>query len=164
MIPPECGWSRSDSSQKQERRARNRFAHFSAREHTTAATRLSREDLPFLGGVPCGPLFRIGERGVIAAGSAIAIDLQNRRRAKFELATPSVLLRPPWDPQTWRTSVREAFAPDEADRWLAWTVNVPLLDVSATEVRRRLAAGEDVSGLLPDAVAAYIREQHLYGC
>jgi len=37
------------------------------------------------------------------------------------------------------------------------------LDVSSTEVRRRLAAGESVSGLLARAVERYIREHGLYG-
>lgn len=35
-------------------------------------------------------------------------------------------------------------------------------DVSATGLRRRLAAGEDTSGLLPPAVATYIRRHGLY--
>ena len=35
--------------------------------------------------------------------------------------------------------------------------------VSATEVRRRLAAGESVDGLLAASVLAYIRERRLYG-
>ena len=35
--------------------------------------------------------------------------------------------------------------------------------VSATEIRARLAAGEDCGGLLPDPVIAYIRQRHLYG-
>ena len=38
-----------------------------------------------------------------------------------------------------------------------------LADVSSTEVRRRLAAGEDVSSLLPASVARYVREHGLYG-
>ncbi|MBC8280643.1 MAG: nicotinate (nicotinamide) nucleotide adenylyltransferase [Chloroflexi bacterium] len=36
------------------------------------------------------------------------------------------------------------------------TVAAPLIDVSATELRRRLATGGSVSGLWPDAVAGYI--------
>lgn len=36
-------------------------------------------------------------------------------------------------------------------------------DVSSTEVRRRLAAGESVEGLLPEDVLAYVRERGLYG-
>jgi nicotinate-nucleotide adenylyltransferase len=34
--------------------------------------------------------------------------------------------------------------------------------LSSTEVRRRLAAGEPVAGLLPNTVADYIREHRLY--
>ena len=39
----------------------------------------------------------------------------------------------------------------------------PLRPESATEVRRRLAAGEDCSGMVPAAVLRFIREQGLYG-
>jgi nicotinate-nucleotide adenylyltransferase len=39
-------------------------------------------------------------------------------------------------------------------------VAMPLL--SSTEVRRRLAAGQSVDGLLPGSVAGYIREHRLY--
>jgi nicotinate-nucleotide adenylyltransferase len=39
----------------------------------------------------------------------------------------------------------------------------PLRAESATQVRERIAAGADWSGLVPAAVARYIREQGLYG-
>jgi nicotinate-nucleotide adenylyltransferase len=35
-------------------------------------------------------------------------------------------------------------------------------DVSSTEIRRRAASGESLEGLVPDPVARYIREHHLY--
>jgi len=35
-------------------------------------------------------------------------------------------------------------------------------DVSSTEVRRRLAAGESVTGMIPDAVERHIRQHRLY--
>jgi len=41
-------------------------------------------------------------------------------------------------------------------------VQTPLIDVSSTEVRRRLAADEDVSGMLHPGVIQYIREHDLY--
>jgi len=41
-------------------------------------------------------------------------------------------------------------------------VLLPMMDVSSTEVRRRVAAGESIAGLVPDAVARYIEEHRLY--
>jgi nicotinate-nucleotide adenylyltransferase len=41
-------------------------------------------------------------------------------------------------------------------------VQTPLIDVSSTEVRRRLAAGEDVRGMLHPDVIDYIHEHGLY--
>jgi len=35
-------------------------------------------------------------------------------------------------------------------------------DVSSTEIRRRVRAGESISGLVPDSVASYITSHHLY--
>lgn len=37
-----------------------------------------------------------------------------------------------------------------------------MLDISSTEIRRRLASGESVDGLLPPAVLRYIRQHRLY--
>lgn len=42
-------------------------------------------------------------------------------------------------------------------------VEMEPVDLSATEMRGRLAAGADVHGLVPDAVAAYALERGLYG-
>jgi nicotinate-nucleotide adenylyltransferase len=39
---------------------------------------------------------------------------------------------------------------------------LPMMDVSSTEVRRRVAAGESIAGLVPDAVARYIDQHRLY--
>jgi len=36
------------------------------------------------------------------------------------------------------------------------------LDISSTEVRRRIGTGETIKGLVPDAVGDYIRSRHLY--
>ena len=41
-------------------------------------------------------------------------------------------------------------------------IQTPLVDASSTEIRRRLAAGEDVSDLLHPAVAQYVRLHGLY--
>lgn len=40
---------------------------------------------------------------------------------------------------------------------------LPVSDISSTEIRRRIAAGEPVNNMLPPAVSDYIRAHHLYG-
>lgn len=42
-------------------------------------------------------------------------------------------------------------------------VDIPLLEISATDVRARLSRGASVRYLLPDAVVDYIAEHRLYG-
>jgi nicotinate-nucleotide adenylyltransferase len=41
-------------------------------------------------------------------------------------------------------------------------VEAPLIDISATEIRRRCRAGETIDGLTPPAVVQYIEETSLY--
>lgn len=52
--------------------------------------------------------------------------------------------------------------PVDHPAWNARRVEGPMLEVSATEVRRRIAAGADVSDMSPPAVAAYVREHGIY--
>ena len=39
---------------------------------------------------------------------------------------------------------------------------LPMMDVSSTELRRRIAAGESIAGLVPESVARYIEHHGLY--
>jgi nicotinate-nucleotide adenylyltransferase len=55
---------------------------------------------------------------------------------------------------------REGEDPDEVAG--VKVVSVPRMDVSSTEVRRRVGAGEPVRYLVPDAVEAVVREGGLY--
>ncbi|HZV91843.1 MAG TPA: nicotinate-nucleotide adenylyltransferase [Caldimonas sp.] len=41
-------------------------------------------------------------------------------------------------------------------------VMLPMMDISSTEIRRRVAAGEPIAGLVPPAVASYIEQHRLY--
>ena len=42
-------------------------------------------------------------------------------------------------------------------------IQTPLIDISSTEIRKRLASGKDVSKMLHPAVADYIAKHGLYG-
>ena len=41
-------------------------------------------------------------------------------------------------------------------------VQLPMMDVSSTEIRRRVAAGESIASLVPTPVASYIARHRLY--
>jgi nicotinate-nucleotide adenylyltransferase len=43
-------------------------------------------------------------------------------------------------------------------------IATPLVDISSTQIRERIALGQDVSELLPPAVWEFIQEKGLYGC
>ena len=42
------------------------------------------------------------------------------------------------------------------------TIELPLMDVSSTDIRHRIRTGQPIDGLVPEPVAAYIKEQGLY--
>lgn len=58
--------------------------------------------------------------------------------------------------------LRGIFRPEQIESLQKNIVAVPLIDISSTEVRRRLARGEDAGNLLPGPVYNYIREKKLY--
>lgn len=55
-----------------------------------------------------------------------------------------------------------AAAPDVPAGWTFDRVDIPRLDISSTDIRRRVAAGEPVDGLVPPAVWSVIRARGLY--
>lgn len=105
---------------------------------------------------------------LLLMGSDQALEFQRWKdwREILTLATPVVMLRPPWSEQTFRAELVGQFPPDQAEQWRKWAIfpadGLPLLDISATEIRRRLSAGETLDGLLDPAVAAYIKANRLY--
>jgi len=78
------------------------------------------------------------------------------------LATPIVMIRPPWTKESFTAELHSRFKPPEAERWLQRTLDLPLMDISSTEIRRRIKAGEPASGMLHPAVEAYISAHGLY--
>ena len=54
------------------------------------------------------------------------------------------------------------FTPLERAELRRWHLDGPLVDISATEIRRKIAAGEPVNGLVQDAVLEYLVAHRLY--
>jgi nicotinate-nucleotide adenylyltransferase len=52
--------------------------------------------------------------------------------------------------------------PEQIERLRSNVLDTPRIDISATEVRRRVAAGLSIRWLVPDAVAQYVAEHRLY--
>ena len=98
-------------------------------------------------------------------GSDQATDFQRWRRWKdiLELAPPAVILRPPLDRDIFAAQLSQCWDAAMIARWLGWTVDVPLMDISATEIRRRLASGDSTDGLVDADVRRYIEQHGLYG-
>lgn len=98
-------------------------------------------------------------------GTDAVRDLPNWRDVPgiFSCAKPAVLERPGDGPVDWdgfRERLPEGLAAELRDS--AICLERPV-DVSSTEIRRRLAAGESIAGLVPAAVEDYIRRHGLYG-
>jgi len=55
-----------------------------------------------------------------------------------------------------------ASADPEVMRLAHRPIALPMMDVSSTEIRRRIAAGQGIDDLVPAAVARYIDQHHLY--
>jgi nicotinate-nucleotide adenylyltransferase len=56
----------------------------------------------------------------------------------------------------------DALGPDRVKKLQDNIIDTPLIDVSSTQIRARLAGGQDVRGMVGPAVADYIREHRLY--
>lgn len=77
----------------------------------------------------------------------------------IQMAEPLVMVRPP----DRRASVLAALPPDFDTRaWSARLLDLPLRDISASDLRDRVALDQPIAGMVAPAVEAYIRSHHLY--
>ncbi len=78
-----------------------------------------------------------------------------------DLCRFAVVARPgsPLDPPA---ALTQAIGQERAQAICARRVPAPLMDVSSTEIRRRVREGEPIRAWVPEAVEAYIREWGLY--
>jgi nicotinate-nucleotide adenylyltransferase len=91
-----------------------------------------------------------GVEFVLLLGADAAVDLPAWKEAKAvaELAKIIVFARPG--------------TPVPTLPWITGTVEVPAIDISATEIRHRVREGQSIRYWVPDSVAEYIRAHRLY--
>ncbi len=92
---------------------------------------------------------------VLGADSALQMDNWQRSNELRNLCSVLVIGRPG---ETWPDNLPESHPAHGAN-----FLEGPMLDVSATELRARLAAGEGVGDSVPADVERYIRRNGLYG-
>jgi nicotinate-nucleotide adenylyltransferase len=110
-----------------------------------------------------GPTTRL--RLLIGADQALEFHRWREWGAIMELALPLVMLRPPWDRGRFERELAARYEPAEAERWRMAMVDLPLMDMESSAIRRMLAAGAAdaaFSHLLDGRVLAYIRAHGLY--
>lgn len=101
-------------------------------------------------------------RLLIGADQAVQFHRWRDWTRIIEIATPVVMLRPPFTKEAYVAALQEHHDPSMVDRWLNWTIPLPMIDVSSTEIRRRIIQGDDISDILSPSVIQYITEHELY--
>lgn len=70
--------------------------------------------------------------------------------------------RPGWDAINWQ-SLRTVLTEAQVDRLRAGIIPAPRIEISSTDIRQRLQAGQSVRYLVPDSVREYIARAGIYG-
>ena len=98
---------------------------------------------------------------ILGADAFAEIATWSRYPAVLDLANFVVVSRPGITLDSLRERVPSAFVrPSATTRVILVDAHTP--DVSSTEIRRRIRAGDSLAGLVPDPVAAYIQAHRLY--
>lgn len=101
---------------------------------------------------------------VIGADMLRDLHLWHRVNEVLEMAELLVMVRPPWDREMDQTfaALARRLGSDVAERLRRHVVPTPLVDISSTEIRRRIAAGLSIRYLVSEGVRDYIRRRGLY--
>lgn len=99
---------------------------------------------------------------MIGADQALEFHQWKSWQQILELAEPAVVLRQPWDEQSFAAELRQRYGEEEARQWLSRVVRTPMIEVSSTDVRRALAARGRLDGKVGAEVHDYIERHGLY--
>jgi nicotinate-nucleotide adenylyltransferase len=99
---------------------------------------------------------------VLGADAFAEIATWSRYPAVLDLAHFVVVSRPGITLDSLRARVPSAFDRQSSAPTRVILLESPTPDISSTDIRRRVRAGKSLAGLVPDSVAAYIRQHRLY--
>lgn len=102
---------------------------------------------------------KVSLRLLIGIDQLVQFDRWRRAERVEELAEPLVMARPPLDIDVLTSSICD---PRQRRQWGRRFVAVEAMDVSSTDIRRRIARGEPITGLVHSEVEAYIHDHGLY--
>jgi len=103
-----------------------------------------------------GPTFRL----LIGADQMARFDRWRNYEEIIKQAEPLVMARPPQTRDSVLQKLPTGFDPD---RWRERILDLPEIEVSSTELRRRLPQRPETADEIPPAVLEYIRRHGLYG-
>lgn len=99
-------------------------------------------------------------------GTDMLADLPKWHRAPEVVAEATVVTaaRPGWSDrlEDILTDLADHFGAEAVERIRAGVVRTPLIEISSTDIRRRVRAGLSVRYMVPEPVERYIAEQGLY--
>jgi len=102
-------------------------------------------------------------RLLIGSDQAIAFHRWHKPERILELAEPVVMTRPPLSAPLLCESIAHSQGKEAAQQWVSRIVELPLLDISSTDIRQRLKQRRSLAGLVSAPVEDYIRQHGLYG-
>ena len=99
-------------------------------------------------------------------GADMLADLPNWHRATDVIALARIVVacRPPWHERMAGilSELGAKFGPESADRLARRVVQTPLIDISSSLIRHRVAQGLSIRYLVPEPVEGYISSRGLY--
>ncbi|MEM6259248.1 MAG: nicotinate (nicotinamide) nucleotide adenylyltransferase [Planctomycetota bacterium] len=97
-------------------------------------------------------------RLLIGADQLRIFDSWRKPERVIELAEPVVMVRPP----DTHPSLLASLAPEQRETWADRLVQADTIDLSSTQLRDKVAAGESIAQWIPAPVCSYIMEHGLY--
>jgi nicotinate-nucleotide adenylyltransferase len=99
---------------------------------------------------------------IIGADSLIEIPTWKSADKLIDTCRIITAARPGSSDIDW-SAITECVGEPRAHKLREGIVETPMIDVSSTQIRRRLGVGRSIRHLTPDLVHGYIYEHHLYG-